>query len=306
MAGARTIAVTGASGFVGSALVPSLAAAGNRVVRLTRAGSTTSSPAEDVVPWDPGAGVLDPGSLRGVEAVVHLSGESVATGRWTSLKKQRIRESRVGSTRLLSDTLARLERPPRVLVSASGVGYYGDRGAEPLREDSAPGKTFLAEVCRDWEAATRPASERGIRVVMLRMGMVLSPKGGALATLLTPFSLGAGGPVGTGAQYVSWITLDDLLAVVGYALSSESLRGPVNAVSPGAVTYGELARTLGRVLGRPAFLPLPAVVARLMFGEMADEVLLASARVEPARLQAAGYVFQQPTLEGALRHLLAR
>jgi len=305
MANPRIIAVTGASGFVGSALVPSLTTAGHRIVRVTR-GRPAAPPGERVVRWDPAEGDLPPESLQGVDAVVNLSGESVATGRWTPAKKQRIRDSRVRSTGRLCETLARLPRPPRVLVSASAVGYYGDRGAEPLREESAPGKTFLAEVCRDWEAATRPASEGGIRVVMLRMGLVLSPTGGALATMLTPFSLGAGGPIGTGTQYVSWITLPDLVAVIEHALDSDALQGPVNAVAPGAVTNAELARTLGRVLGRPAFLPLPAMLARVMFGEMADDLLLASARVEPGRLQAAGHVFQHPTLEGALRQLLAR
>jgi len=212
----------------------------------------------------------------------------------------------VDATRRLAGALARLERPPRVLVTASAVGYYGDRGSELLREESAPGAGFLAEVCREWEAATEPAAHAGIRVVRLRIGMALSRRGGALATMLTPFRLGAGGPVGGGAQWVSWIALDDLVRAIHHALTTDTLVGPVNAVAPEPVTNRELARTLGRVLGRPALLPLPAVAARLLLGQMADELLLASARVEPARLRATGFTFRHATLEDALRHELGR
>jgi uncharacterized protein len=300
---ASTVAVTGASGLVGSALAPALASAGHRVLRLVRSVATPAAAAR-VARWDPESGALDSSALAGVDAVVHLAGESVAGGRWTEARKRRIRSSRVDATRGLAQSLARLAPPPRVLVSASAVGYYGDRGAEILREQSAPGTGFLAEVCREWEAATEPAERARIRVVQLRIGMVVARRGGALAAMLTPFRLGAGGPVGSGAQWVSWIALDDLVGAILHALETESLAGAVNAVAPEPVQNRELARTLGRVLRRPAILPLPAFAARLLLGQMADELLLASARVEPARLQATGFTFGHPTLEDALRHEL--
>jgi uncharacterized protein (TIGR01777 family) len=271
-----------------------------------RPATTALLPGERAVSWDPAAGAIDSTGLVGVDAVVHLAGESIAGGRWTEARKRRIRDSRVSSTRLLARALAQLASPPRVLVAASATGYYGDRGAEVLREESAPGAGFLAGVCREWEAAAEPAARHGIRVVHLRIGLVLSRDGGALASLLTPFRLGAGGPVGSGAQYWSWITLDDLLGAILHALTTEALAGPVNAVAPNPVTNREFAKTLGRVLRRPALLPLPAFAARLVLGEMADALLLASARVVPARLQATGYAFRAPTLEGALRHELGR
>jgi len=306
---ASTVAVTGSRGLVGSALAPALAAAGHRVLRLVRgAAAAPAAPAVGarVARWDPESGALDSSALAGVDAVVHLAGESVAGGRWTEAKKRRIRSSRVDGTRSLAASLARLERPPRVLVSASAVGYYGDRGAELLREGSAPGTGFLAEVCQEWETATEPAARARIRVVRLRIGMVVSRRGGALAAMLTPFRLGAGGPVGGGTQWVSWIAIDDLVGAILHALDTASLAGAVNAVAPEPVQNRELARTLGRVLGRPALLPLPAFAARLLLGQMADELLLASARVEPARLQATGFAFRHPTLEDALRHELGR
>ena len=303
---AWTVAVTGASGLVGSALVTGLTSAGHRVVRVVRGAGAASVAGQRLARWDPESGALEPPALAGADAVVHLAGESVAGGRWTEAKKRRIRSTRVDVTRRLAEALPRLERPPRLLVSASAVGYYGDRGSEILREDSAPGPGFLAEVCREWEAATDPAARAGIRVVRLRIGMVLSRRGGALGAMLTPFRLGAGGPVGSGVQWVSWIAIDDLVGAILHALATESLAGPVNAVAPEPVTNRELARTLGRVLRRPALLPLPAVAARLLFGQMADELLLASARVEPARLRATGFTFRHARLEDALRHELGR
>jgi len=303
---AWTVAVTGASGLVGSALVTGLTSAGHRVVRVVRGAGAASVAGQRLARWDPESGALEPSALAGADAVVHLAGESVAGGRWTEAKKRRIRSTRVDVTRRLAEALPRLERPPRLLVSASAVGYYGDRGSEILREDSAPGPGFLAEVCREWEAATDPAARAGIRVVRLRIGMVLSRRGGALGAMLTPFRLGAGGPVGSGVQWVSWIAIDDLVGAILHALATESLAGPVNAVAPEPVTNRELARTLGRVLRRPALLPLPAVAARLLFGQMADELLLASARVEPARLRATGFTFRHARLEDALRHELGR
>ncbi len=297
------ILVSGASGLIGSALVPVLTASGHDVIRLVR-----SQPAagEAAVRWDPEAGTLDAAGLEGLDAVVHLAGENLAEGRWTAEKKRRIRESRVKGTRLLCEALAGLARPPRVLVSASAVGYYGDRGDELLTKESPPGSGFLAAVARDWEAAAEPARRAGIRVVHPRMGPVLTPAGGVLAKMLPPFQAGLGGRVGSGRQYVSWIAVDDLLDAMLHLLATEALRGPVNMVAPRPVTNAEFAATLGRVLGRPAVLAVPAFAARLALGEMADEVLLASARVTPVRLAASGYRFRYPELEGALRHLLGR
>lgn len=295
------IAVTGTTGFIGSALVPFLSTGGYRITRLVRA---KPRPGSTEVHWDPVAGVVDTARLEGLDGVVHLAGENIATGRWTAEKKAKIRNSRVGGTGLLCNALAGLKRPPRVLACASAIGYYGDRDDELLTEDSASGTGFLAGVCREWEAAAKPAVQKGIRVVHLRFGMVLSGTGGALAKLLPPFRMGLGGVLGTGRQYISWIALDDLLGVIAHALTTEALQGPVNAVAPNPVINQEFTRTLGRLLGRFTLLPMPATAARLTFGEIADEVLLASQRVRPARMLATGYCFRYPDLEGALRHLL--
>lgn len=295
------ILVTGSSGFVGSALVPFLTQSGHDVRRLVR---SKPGPGTADVQWDPKAGTLEAAGLEGLDGVVHLAGESIATGRWTAEKKARIRDSRVLGTRLLAESISRLARPPKVLVCSSAIGYYGDRGQESLREESALGSGFLADVCRDWEAAAAPAVQKGIRVVHLRIGVVLGPSGGALAKMLPPFKMGLGGVIGSGRQYMSWISLDDLMGVMHHALTTPSLSGAVNAVSPNPVTNAEFTNTLGKVLSRPTIFPMPAFAARLAFGEMADELLLASARVEPARLTASGYTFRYPLLEGALRHLL--
>src|SRR5512143_2870089 len=297
------VLVTGASGFVGSALVPFLTNEGHIVVRLVR---SAPAPGHGEVRWDPERGTIDLDAIEGMDAAVHLAGESIAASPWTAEGKRRIRESRVGGTRLLCESFSRLDRPPKTLVCASAVGYYGDRGHEVLREDSPPGTGFLAQVCREWEAASEAAERKGIRVVRLRIGMVLSAKGGALARMLGIFRAGLGGRVGSGAQYMSWIALDDIAGVFDHAIRTESLEGPVNAVSPRPVTNREFATTLGRVLGRPAVLPVPAFAVRLVLGEMADELLLASARVEPDRLLLSGYAFRHPELEAALRHLLRR
>jgi len=296
------ILVTGASGLIGSALVPSLTGAGHTVTRLTR---SQPRPEERAIPWDPMRSPLDASALDGVEAVVHLAGETIAQ-RWTSEIKARIRDSRVKGTQVLCEALTRMPTPPKTLVSASAVGYYGDRGEEILTEESAPGRGFLAEVCRAWEAATEPARGGGIRVVPLRFGVVLSTAGGALAKMLPPFRLGMGGMLGSGQQYMSWVALDDAISIIQHVLATESLQGPVNAASPGAVTNQEFTRTLGKILGRPTVIPMPAFAARLMFGEMADELLLASARVQPARLTTSGYRFRYPDLTAALRYLLER
>lgn len=297
------ILVSGATGLIGSALVSELDAGGHRVTRLTRSES-----APGAIHWDPSAGRIS-GNLEGFDAVVHLAGESIfggPTDRWTPEKKRRILESRRQGTRLLAGTIAGLPTPPRVMVSASAVGYYGDRGNELLREESAPGTDFLAEVCGEWEAAADPAREAGIRVVHPRIGIVLSPKGGALGTTLPIFKLGGGGKVGSGGQWWSWVALDDVVGSIVHALKNEVVSGPVNVGSPNPMTNAEYTKVLGKVLGRPTLFPLPAPAARIMLGEVADALLLASQRMEPARLKETGYEFRYPELEGALRHLLGR
>ncbi|MDT5272543.1 MAG: uncharacterized protein QOH49_4729 [Acidobacteriota bacterium] len=301
------VIVTGSTGLVGRALIRSLLADGHEVTRLVRgAAQGFRAPGTAAVHWDPERGEIDAKELEGHDAAVHLAGESVAEGRWDDEKKRRIRESRMKGTSLLAGALAGLSAKPKVLVSASATGFYGDRGAEILREESASGEDFLSEVCREWEKATLAASQAGIRVAHLRIGVVLSGEGGALQKMLTPFKLGLGGKVGSGSQYMSWITLEDLVGVIRHAIEDESLRGPVNAVAPGAVTNEEFTKTLGHVLGRPTIFAVPAFAARLAFGEVADALLMASTRVEPARLKEAGYQFKHPEIEGALRSALGK
>ncbi|MBI2842296.1 MAG: TIGR01777 family protein [Armatimonadetes bacterium] len=294
------IAMSGSTGLIGSALVPYLTEAGHEVIRLVR---RKPEPDSGEIEWHPEEKTIDAAGLEGVDAVLHLSGENI-DGRWTPQKKARIRGSRVESTKLLSETVARLEKPLRVMISASAVGYYGDRGSEVLREESAPGSTFLADVCKEWEAATKAASAAGIRVVNTRFGVVLSQRGGALEKMLGLFRRSLGGKMGDGRQYVSWVAIDDLLGAVEHALATDTLWGPVNVVSPNPITNEELTRVLARVLSKPAVLTVPPLALKLAFGGLADDVLLASQRVEPASLLAAGYVFRYPELEGALRHLL--
>ena len=301
------VIVTGSTGLVGSALVRSLLADGHKVTRLVRGDAQGSGAAgTTAVHWDPDRGTIEAKELEGHDAAVHLAGESIAEGRWDEDKKRRIRESRVKGTRLIAEALAGLDAKPKSLVSASAVGFYGDRGDEVLREESASGDDFLSEVCREWEKATLAASQAGIRVVHLRIGIVLSAEGGALPKMLTPFKLGLGGRVGSGRQYMSWITLEDLVHVIRRAIEDESLRGPVNAVAPRPVTNEEFTKALGRVLGRLTILPVPAFAARLAFGEMADALLLSGARVEPARLNEADHRFRNPEIEGALRSVLGK
>ncbi len=297
------IAVTGTSGLLGSALLSFLAGGGHRLTRIVRSTATVGA---DEIEWHPQAGRLEADGLEGLDGVVHLAGENIAAKRWSAGQKARIRDSRVDSTRLLSETLAQLSRPPKVLVCASAIGFYGNRGDELMSEDSPVGSGFLAEVCEAWEAASQPARDAGIRTVLLRIGVVLSPAGGALARMLLPFRLGAGGVVGGGEQYWSWIGLDDAVGAIHHALISDMLEGAVNAVAPQPVTNREFTKILGRVLNRPTFVPLPGFAARLVLGEMADTLLLASTRVEPARLLASGYTFRHPQLEGALRHCLGK
>ncbi|HEY0099108.1 MAG TPA: TIGR01777 family oxidoreductase [Pyrinomonadaceae bacterium] len=300
------IIVTGSSGLIGSALVASLTQRGDEVTRLVRekSGAARAGEAREVL-WSPSRGELNGAELEGHDAAIHLAGDPIAEGRWTDEKKRRIRESRVQGTTLLAGTLARLSAPPRVLLTASAVGYYGDRGAELLTEASAPGEDFLSGVCREWEASAEAAKAAGIRVVKLRFGVVLSGAGGALTKMLTPFKLGVGGKIGSGKQYMSWIALEDALGAILHALTHEELAGAVNVVAPRAVTNAEFTKTLGSVLGRPTLFFVPAFAARLAFGEMADAALLASQRAEPTQLKATGYAFKYPELEGALRHELA-
>ncbi|WP_420127167.1 TIGR01777 family oxidoreductase [Longimicrobium sp.] len=289
------VAVSGSTGLIGGALVERLRREGHTVARLVR--SAKNAGAGDIA-WDPDAGTIDRAALEGVDAVVHLAGENVGT-RWTEEKKRRIRDSRIKGTRLISETISRLARPPRVLVQASATGFYGDRGDEALDEASAPGAGFLAEVVRDWEGASGLAESAGIRVVKLRIGVVLAPKGGALEKLLLPFRMGVGGRMGTGRQWMPWISLDDGVEVILRAIRDERLRGPVNAIA-GSVRNADFTEALGRALHRPTLFPIPSFGMRAIMGEMADEALLASQRAEPARLREIGHVFHHPTLDIAL------
>jgi uncharacterized protein (TIGR01777 family) len=295
------ILVTGASGLIGTALVSRLTKNGHRVVPLRRTPTTTSRMAGPS--WNPEAGQIHLGPAGQLDAVIHLAGENIAK-RWTRATKVRIRASRVDATRLLCEALARLPQPPRVLVCASATGFYGDRADELLDERSAAGTGFLAEICQAWEAAADAARQRGIRVVHLRLGIVLARHGGALAKMLPAVRLGLGGRLGTGRQFWSWITLEDLLRVVELALQDERLNGVLNAVSPEPVTNANFTKALADALHRPAFLPVPALAVNLIFGEMGREALLASARVQPVHLREHGFEFQFPRLDAALKHLL--
>lgn len=295
------ILVSGSSGLIGSSLVPELTVRGYDVDPLVR---TPPGPSEEGILWDPDSGKVDDEGLEGADAVVHLAGEPIDE-RWTSAQKEQILRSREEGTRLLAETLAGLEDPPDVLVSASAVGYYGDRGDEVLTEDKGPGDAFLSDVCQQWEAACDPAREAGIRVVNPRTGIVLSTRGGALDRMLLPFRLGLGGRVGPGDQWWPWITLTDEVRALIHLIEND-LEGPVNLSAPNPVRNERFVDTLGDVLGRPTVFPLPAFVARVVFGEMADELLLASQRMEPARLEKDGFDFDHPELEEALESVLAR
>ena len=294
------ILISGSSGLIGQALIPVLKSGGHHVASLVRFKPQAGAP---MVYWNPAAGELDSTKLEGFDAVVHLAGEPVSA-RWTPAKKQAIRESRVQGTRVLCEALAKVAARPRVLVAASASGYYGNRGDEVLREESAPGSTFPSQLCQEWEAATKPAAALGIRVVNLRIGFVLSPVGGGLGKMLPAFRMGAGGKLGSGTQYMSWIAIDDLVQITLFAIATETLSGPVNASAPNPVRNLEFTKMLGRVLRRPVIFPVPAFVIHLVFGQMGDELLLASTRMEPARLLGAGYQFRLPQLEAALRSLL--
>lgn len=297
------VLISGAGGLIGTALTTVFEKEGFTVIRLvrTKRGDDLTS-----VLWYPETGVIDSPSLEKLDVVVHLAGENIASRRWNNRQKARIKDSRVKGTRLLSHALAQLEKPPQTYICASATGYYGDRGDEILDETSSPGQGFLAEVCRLWEDACQPAVERGIRVVKLRTGVVLSRYGGALGKMLIPIKLGVGGRLGSGRQYISWIRLEDLTAAVLHIVTHANISGPVNLVSPQPVTNIELTQKAARLLNRPAFFPVPAFVLRLVAGEMADPLLLASARVHPARLLETGFKFQYPTLDEALPELLKK
>lgn len=297
-----TIAVSGASGVIGSQLVPLLTTGGHTVKCMVRHKSNRS----DTIYWDPDHGELNPADLAGVDAVVHLAGENIGGKRWTPAQKRRILNSRIQGTHLLCQTLAKMEQKPKVIVIASAIGYYGDGGENILTEDSPSGQNFQAEVVRAWEAAAAPALEAGIRVVQLRFGVILHMGGGALRKMLLPFQWGLGGVLGNGKQYFSWIALDDALGLIHEAIMNDDMRGVYNATTPHNVTNREYTKTLGHVLGRPTLLPVPAFALRLLFGELANELLLASLRVQPKRLQDMGYEFRYPTLETALRHILGK
>ncbi len=295
------VAISGASGLIGTTLRAFLTTGGHEVVAITR-GET--GPA--AIHWDPREGAIEASRLEGFDAVVHLAGENIAGSRWDTETKQRILESRREGTELIAETLAQLDNPPRVLVSSSAVGYYGDRGDELLDEGSLPGEGFLPGVAVAWERSAEPARAAGIRVVHPRTATVLTPAGGALERLLLPFRLGAGGRLGNGRQYMSWISIDDLVGAIYHAIATPALTGAANAAAPEPVTNAGFTRTLAHVLGRPALLPVPAAALRIALGEMADPLLLASARVRPDALLRSGYRFRHPDLETALRHVLGR
>ncbi|GIW43393.1 MAG: hypothetical protein KatS3mg077_0675 [Candidatus Binatia bacterium] len=295
-----TFLVTGATGLIGSTLCPFLSAGGHKVLRATRTTTlSTSAPG-----WNPRTGEVRIPSNERVDAIVHLAGANVGESRWTPERKAEIRSSRVEATARLAEHVAGWKTRPRVFVAASAIGFYGDRGAQWLDEDSPPGRGFLPSVCQEWEAAVRPLEDAGVRVVRLRIGVVLTPKGGALKRLLWPFWLGLGGRTGDGRQFMSWIAPDDLAAAILFCVKNERLHGPVNAVSPNPVTNTSFTRALARALRRPAVLPLPAAAVRLLFGEMGEELVLSSTRVRPARLLESGFQFRYPTVDAALAHVL--
>jgi uncharacterized protein len=297
------VAVTGSHGFIGSALLAALTREGHRPMRIVRGQAS----GDDELSWDPVAGTIDAGGLEGIGGVVHLAGAGIGDKRWTDARKRLILESRTKGTSLLARTLAGLARPPSVLVSASAIGYYGDRGDEPIDEQSTPGNDFVARVCVQWEAATAPAAEAGIRVARVRSGIVLGREGGVLPRLLLPFRLGLGGRIASGRQYMSWISIDDEVGAILHALTQDGVAGPVNLTGPAPVTNDEFTKTLGRVVRRPTVIPTPLLPLRARYGrELVQHLLVEGQRVLPKRLEASGYAFEHPTLEDALRAVVDR
>jgi uncharacterized protein (TIGR01777 family) len=293
------VLIAGASGLVGTALAAALTNDGNEVTRLVR-----SAPRFGEVEWHPNHDSIDPAKLQGFDAIINLAGESIAGARWTDEQKKKIHDSRVNGTHLLSEAIAKLASKPRVFLCASATGFYGDRDDEVLDERSESGGGFLAGVCREWEKASEPAAKADVRVVNLRFGPILAKEGGMLAKLLTPFKMGMGGKVGSGKQYISWVAIEDAVRATLMALNNEFIKGPLNVVSPNPVTNDIFTKTLGHVLSRPTMMAIPVFAARLAFGEMADEMLLVSQRVEPKKLNNAGFEFQFPELQGALQRYL--
>jgi len=295
------VLISGSHGLVGQALIGSLTNDGHEIHRLVRRGRAVGS---SEIEWHPNQGLIDADHLEGLDAVVHLAGESIASGRWSAEKKQKIRDSRVNGTQLLSRSLALLSRPPATFICASAIGYYGNRGDEVLTEQSPPGKDFLSQVCGEWEKATQPAVEKGIRTVNARFGIILAKEGGALAKMLPPFRMGVGGRIGDGKQWMSWIALEDVVAALRFVITNEAVEGAVNIVAPDPVRNADFTKALGKALGRPTLFPIPAFGVRLAFGEMADALLLASQRVEPARLKDFGYEFKHGDIGKTLTHVL--
>lgn len=295
------ILVSGASGMLGSALVPTLKAGGAQVARLSRPGASSRN-GEQSIPWDP-ARAISPEAVSGFDAVIHLAGESIV-GRWTPAKKARIRDSRIPATTHLAQALAQAKEKPGVFICASAIGYYGNRGNEVLNEESAAGAGFAADLAREWESATESAPQAGIRTVQMRIGVVLGASGGALQKMRPPFKMGIGGRLGDGRQWMSWVDVRDVIGAIHHILKTDLLQGPVNVVAPKPVTNGEFAKILASTLSRPAIFPMPAFAARLAFGQMADELLLASQRVEPAKLISSGYPFRFADLRASLENIL--
>ena len=303
LSGSRVLA-SGVSGPIGTALLPALRAAGAQITRLVRPTSRRSSQDEATIAWDPEQ-PISASSVSGFDAVIHLAGDSIV-GRWTPEKKKSIRDSRVTGTNNLAQALAQANLKPAVFVCSSAIGYYGNRGDEVLTEESQPGQGFLPDVCREWEQATRTAADAGIRTVQIRTGVVLSPKGGALAEMIIPFKIGVGGRIGSGKQWMSWIDVDDMVGGILHVLNTEGIRGPVNFVAPNPVTNREYTKTLASVLSRPAIFPLPALMVRLAFGEMGETVLLGSQRVQPSQLVSSGYSFHFKSLQPSLKNALSK
>lgn len=307
------ILVSGSTGFVGTSLVKTLQGQGHTIVPLARPGTARKDAAGvhdkvhgEAVAWDPVAGQFDAAGAEGADALIHLAGASIADGRWNATRKELLRTSRIEATRHLIEALAKLQRPPRVIVAASAIGYYGDRGEETLTESSAPGTDFLPEICREWEAESARAAQFGARVVNLRFGIILAAHGGALPRMVLPFKLGAGGRLGNGRQWMSWITLRETISIIQFALMTPGLVGAVNVVTPNPVRNTEFTKVLAKTLHRPALFPAPAFALRLALGEMADALLLSSQKVMPARLADSGYRFSQPDLAGALADVLRK
>ncbi len=299
----KNILISGASGLIGSALVPFLTTGGHNVISLVRRRSSSGS---HEIAWNPVDGYLDLDNIANIDAIIHLAGENISGSRWTKRKKKKIHNSRVKSTTLLVEKITSLKKKPDVFISASAIGFYGNRGDAILCENDKPGDDFLSDVCAEWEKAAAPAADRGIRTACARIGVVLTPQGGALMRMLFPFSIGMGGRIGTGRQYMSWIGIDDVIGSIYHILMNNDISGPVNLVSPSPVTNNEFMNIFKGILSRPALLPLPVWMIKQLFGEMGKEILLSSTRVKPEKLLETGYVFRYPQLEKALKHILGR